>query len=201
LNNQKVVHISRAKRKHANKKVEISPPIEVNRIWAKVGETSRAVLVEANIRADMSEGDVWRRVLRKANFVLRETATAFTEPEGIERMVMLTIAIIRDYGAPEGVELLKDALKRFGKMRQAREAVSVAVARIGTEDDFDLLVSALENDLTNPAAHLSALEHFAERFPSLAHDVIEAMERFSSKEQSFESNIASIRRDALGEIF
>jgi hypothetical protein len=86
-----------------------------------------------------------------------------------------------DYGEPEGVALLKKALKLHGAGEPVRIAVSAAVARIGGPEDYAVILSCLELSPHNPAPHLSALEIFLERYPEKRAEAESALPRPNTK--------------------
>ena len=172
---QKIVHISRAKRLLRDERPKTEPPQEVRLLWAdKVCESNRAVMVEADIRADISNGDLNLTALRKARYVLDHAEEAFSEHEAILELVGYMLSVIRDYGEPEGVEVLRRAWELFGCEREIAERISTFASRICSGSDYDILITALESDVSS-TSHREAICHFIERYPEKSGEVYEAL--------------------------
>ncbi len=172
---QKIVHISKAKRVLSNKRPKTEPPCEIKLLWAAaVSESNRAVMVEADIRADIKNGDLNLTALRKARYVLDHAEEAFSEEAAVNELVGYMLSVIRDYGEPEGVEVLKRAWELFGSRKEIAEKISTFAARICSPSDYDILVTALESD-TASSRHREAIAHFLERYPEKAGEIYDAL--------------------------
>src|SRR5512143_1593804 len=101
---QKVVDITRARRRFCGACAPIGPPYPVPGIWvASVPEQDRALIMMADRRADMRIGDLGLRVLCKARYHLEAAGEALKAEEVRETFVVWVIRVIRDYGEPQGV--------------------------------------------------------------------------------------------------
>lgn len=164
----KIVHILKSRNRFRDLRPCSDRPMEVGAIWPKsVDEMARADMAELDIRVDMRYGDPFMCVLRKARYVIENIDSAFQVAHARERCALNIISIVRDYGAQEGVPVLKTALELFGESVGVRSAISTAAARIGGPDDYPLLVECVCKDAENPDAHRGALAEFLERFPGL----------------------------------
>jgi len=179
----KVIHITKAKNRFLSFRPSTEPAWEVNAIWPKsVPEMDRAEIADADIRVDMRYGDPFSVVLRKARYVLENAQAAFNGPEARERAAINTINVIRDYGEIEGVELLKKALELFGDSAKVREAISLAVARIGGPDDFNIIIMGMKGDAGGKTdersreTHMGALIEFVERHPGQSMKIASSLE-------------------------
>jgi hypothetical protein len=189
---QKIIHISRAKRLPYSERPKTEPPCEVKLLWAsKVGESNRAVMVEADIRADIKNGDLNLTALRKARYVLDHVSEAFSEDSAVNELVGYMLSAIRDYGEPEGVEVLKRAWELFGSRREIAERISTFAARICSPSDYGILITALESDVSS-AMHRSALQHFLERFPEKQDELDKALAK-SAVPQEIARDILEVR--------
>lgn len=128
----KITHISKGKRAGCRIRPMTEPPCEVKIIWAMdVLEKNRAIIAEADIRADMSNGDPLLNVLKKVRYVLENAADALKQKSALENAVLSMISIIRDYGEPEGMPLLDLALALYGESNQKiKDSVEQAVFEI-----------------------------------------------------------------------
>lgn len=174
---QKIVHISQAKRIPCKERPKTEPPCEIKLLWASgASETSRAVMVEADIRADMRNGDLNQTALRKARYAIDHVEEAFSDEAAVNELVGYILSVIRDYGEPEGVEVLKRAWSLFGSREEIARRISTFTARICSASDFDFLITILETDVSS-THHRDALQHFLERFPEKESDVDDALRK------------------------
>ena len=128
---KKITHITQAKRVGYVQRPKAEPPIEVPELWAtSVSEKHRAVIVEADLKADMSIGDPGFKVLRKSRYLLTNVSAAFRNQSDRLDLVSRVIGVIRDYGEPEGIELLKLASDIFGYNESIARQVSQAMGRL-----------------------------------------------------------------------
>ncbi|MBU0527061.1 hypothetical protein KKE92_01145 [Candidatus Micrarchaeota archaeon] len=161
---KKLHHITQAKRVGYVRRPKAEPPIEVAELWAtSVSENSRAIIVEADLKADMSIGDPGFKVLRKSRYVLTHVSAAFKTQRDRLDLVSRVIGVIRDYGEPEGIALLRTARYIFGYDKSINEKIAMTVAQFGLESDFDILISVLEDFKSMTAAR--SVQNFLDRFP------------------------------------
>ncbi len=161
---KKLTHITQAKRIGYVRRPKAEPPIEVPELWASsVSEKHRVIIVEADLKADMSIGDPGFKVLRKSRYVLTNVSAAFKIQSERLDLVSRVIGIILDYGEPEGIGLLRASKSIFGYDPLISEKIAIAAAHIGLESDFDLLVSILED--CNSLAAIRSVQNFLDRFP------------------------------------
>lgn len=178
----KIVHISRARRARETGELQVEPPFTVDAMGAfKVPEPQRAGLTALELRTELDHGDPFRRLLRKANYVIENAGCYFIEEKSRAEAVGSVVGIIMDYGEPEGVPLIKKALELHGASEAVRVAVSGAVARMGGPDDYSIIVSSLGMSPDNPGPHLSALVLFADRHPDRKSEVVAAMSGLHTK--------------------
>jgi len=190
---QIVVNIKKAKRLPYSLRPETEPPREMASLFLKeVPENDRAILTENDMRADINDGDPGLVVLKKCRFVLENVDASFKDSQTKELLICRVVKVMMDYGESEAVVLLNEALSRFGHMKSVREAVSVAISRIGAENDLVMILSSLEKDLSSPEAHLSALVHFAVRYPEKAGDIVKALERLGGPEKHFKAIVDEV---------
>lgn len=172
---QKIIHISKARRLPYDKRPKTEPPCKVKLLWtADVSETNRAVMVEADIRADIKNGDLNLTALRKARYVLDHVGEAFSDDCAVTELVSYMLSVIRDYGEPEGVEVLKRAWELFGSDKEIAHKISTFAARICLASDYGILITALESDVSS-TPHREAVKHFLERYPEKANEMYDAM--------------------------
>jgi len=161
---KKLTHITQAKRVGYVRRPKAEPPIEVPELWAaSVSENFRAIIVEADLKADMSIGDPGFKVLRKSRYILTNVSIAFGHKSDRLDLVSRIIDVIRDYGEPEGSSLLRTALSVFGYDKSTIEKIAMAAAQIGSEADFDILIGVLQN--CNSIAAVRSVQTFIDRFP------------------------------------
>ncbi len=191
----RIVHISAARRLGCTAEPKTEPPCEVVPLMAsEVPENSRALLVEADIRADMNAGDPMGWALRKVNYVISAARGAFKEPEHLESVVSYAIEAVRDYGEPQGAELLRKASCLYGSSPRVRAALSEAAARIGGPGDFDIIISCLKSDLPSPSAHLRALSDFADRHPEQSRLILGDLRMINDPDEAVLEAINSFSR-------
>jgi hypothetical protein len=179
---QKIVHISRAKRMPYDERPKTEPPCEVKLLWAsKVGESNRAVMVEADIRADIRIGDLRLTALRKARYVIDHASEAFSDDSAVIELVGYMLSVIRDYGEQEGIEVLKRAWELFGSKKEIAEKISTAASRLCSDSDYGILITALESDFSS-SCHKDAILHFLERYPEKCAELDSALRASSVPE-------------------
>ncbi len=161
---KKLTHITQAKRVGYVRRPKAEPPIEVAELWvSSVSENFRAVIVEADLKADMAIGDPGFKVLRKSHYILTNVSAAFKIQRDRLDLVSRVIGVIRNYGEPEGIELLRKARALFGHDQSISEQIAVTVAQLGSETDFDLLIAVLKD--YNGLAAVRSVQTFLDRFP------------------------------------
>ncbi len=194
---QRVVPILRAKRLPYAERPAIEPPCEVPAMIAPIPEDDRLVIFEAEIRADITVGDLSQTALRKCRFIIEHASNGFSEPALRELAIVRTIRIIRDYGEPEGLPLISLALSLYGGSRAVREAASEALSRIGSEESSGMLLKNLAADSDAPGAHLCAISEFASRFPHVAPQMAKSIRMLNARNPAFSeaaSELESIRQ-------
>ena len=175
--NQKVVHISKAKRVGLRERPDTHPALEVPLLWVvSVCESNRAVMVEADLLADIRLGDLNQTALRKARYVIENVHGAFQDDAAIKELVGYMISVVELYGEPEGVSVLETAWSLFGCHRELADQMALAVSRIGSSTDLPVLIRALEADVASKAC-LGALEQFVDRFPDMRPGTKESLRR------------------------
>lgn len=190
----KVTHISKARLRFGSLRPATEPSYEVYAIWPiEVAEQARADIAGAEIRVDMRNGDPFNFVLRKVRYVLENAKTAFTEDAVREKAVVYMIGIVRDFGEPEGMEVLRLARALFGESPRVREAITEALARSGGESGLDDILSILKQDLSSPSGHLEAIAQFVQRHPGAAEKAIEALEPYAPSDPRFADAVCRIK--------
>jgi hypothetical protein len=172
---QKIVHISKAKRLPYNERPKTEPPCEMKLLWtAAISETNRAVMVEADIRADIKNGDLNLTALRKCRYALDHVQEAFSDDSAVDELVSYILSVVRDYGEPEGVGILRRAWELFGNKKELAERISTFAARICSASDYGIIITALESDVSS-SKHRDAVSHFLERYPEKASEMYDAL--------------------------
>jgi hypothetical protein len=127
-----VVHISRARRAFSTIRPSIEPPLEIPALWTKgVPESDIAIIVDADVRADMDIGDPGMAVLRKINYVLGNAVEAFSDRGAARELVLYMIESLRDFGEPEGKPLLQKAASLFPEDPEVKRNVDQAYDWLG----------------------------------------------------------------------
>ncbi len=182
VDTQKIIAISKARRLHYSERPSIDPPCAVGSFTSKMPEADRAILAEAEIRSDITVGDPGLTALRKCRYILEHADLAIADLSIRERLVARTVAVIAEYGEPEGLPLVRGALALYGSMRTVREAASEALSQIGGERELDAIVPLVAADIAAPERHLRAIILLAERFPEIAARAAESLRAFDGSE-------------------
>jgi hypothetical protein len=178
---QRVVPISLGRRRHYSQRPSIEPPLKVVALTASIPDEGRFVITEADILADTSIADLGLTLLRKCNYVLDAAPGAIRDPHFLELMLGRTVRIIGEYGEPEGLPLLNRALGLSLDKPYLREELSRALALIGDDRSAEPLISLLEADIASPAAHLTSLMLYADRYPELTGAIIGRLQALSAR--------------------
>jgi len=130
-----------------------------------VNEKNRIVMADADIRVDISNGDLNQIVLRKINFTLK-ALQSFNDEQVILRAIRYLIEDVSNYGEPEGLGILKICYLLHGRYDGVLEQLFQAADNIGTVLGMKTLLSAYISEPTDN--HLEALHNFAWWFPGVA---------------------------------
>ena len=190
--NGKVIHFTKARRYPYGARPMIEPPVKPFGIDTfGAGEKSRLAMAEADIRADMTSGDLDLHVLRKINFAL--DALKDFRDAGI-RMQGITYLIedVRNYGEPEGLGVLKQCYVLYGKCEGVLEQLFHAADNIGTLRGMRTILTAYVAEPVE--GHLSGLDNFAWWFPGAVPMMVSILSAFRLPKPISEEAVSRIQR-------
>ncbi len=166
----KVVHFTKARRYPYGKRPMIEPPLKPFGIDTfGVSEKNRMQMAEADIRVDITGGDLNLVVLRKINYLLDEIQK-FADEQQRMRAIGYIIEDVRNYGEPEGLGILKQCYILYGRCEGVLEQLFLAADNIGTVRGMRVLLTAY---VTEPSPeHLANMGNFAWWFPGAVSTMV-----------------------------
>jgi hypothetical protein len=173
----KVVPILRARRLPYSTRPTVEDPIPLRAYQAPIPERDRYVIADAEIYADIRIGDLGLTALRKARYIILHAGEAFSDVALRELAVTRAVRVIVDYGEPEGLALLAEAVALFGHLRNVRVEVSRVIGRMGDESHLEMLLGSLAQDAECPLDHLAALAELVDRCPERSGAMVETVRR------------------------
>lgn len=133
--------------KRTTNDVAVEPAIAVPQLFADIPPQSKVTIIEGELRRIMNYGDSEERVLRMANYIINNIRFGFpkkSEENYEEKMMIVVISIVREYGASNGAELLKKIIDRSNNL-SIRNTALRAFAEIAEISNRDYLFTNTNN--------------------------------------------------------